>query len=328
MKEIIKKIIPYGYMQERRLHQKEEILKNQEEPLIYNKNGNEKRVFYLKDTLSQHTPYTMVLGQNPETILWDRNNIGLPVQFYTHEHIFGHINKYAKKRFAMLFESETIRGEDFQRAIDNPDIMKSFDKVFTFSDRLLDKYENAVFAPASGLWYGTKENGGALDDTRYEKKDKNISVIASNKQSTEFHKLRLQIARDAKNTGKVDAYGAFCGNRIEKKADALDRYRYSIVVENDVKPYYFTEKVLDCFASMTVPIYVGATKINKFFNEQGIIQVSIDDCKSIEGIIDSCNNIDYERRLFAVKDNFERVKQYRCIEDYIYCKYKEEFIIN
>lgn len=327
MKETLKKLIPYGYMQSRRWHQKEEILKKQKEPIIYNKSGNIKRVFYLKDTLSQHTPYTMVLGQNPETILWDRNNIGLPIQFYTHENIFGYINKYAQKRFAMLFESETIRGKDFQDAIDNSDIIGSFDKVFTFSDRLLDKYENATFAPASGLWYGTNENGGVLDDARYEKKDKNISVIASNKQSTEYHKLRLQIAKDAKNTGKVDAFGAFCGNKIEKKADALDRYRYSIVVENDVKPYYFTEKILDCFASMTVPIYVGATDIGNFFNVDGIIIVKREEYDNVDAILKKCNEEDYISRIPAIIDNFQRVSRYRCIEDYIYANYKNEFIL-
>lgn len=312
-------------MDNRKYNQNIEILKKQKEPLVYNEKGEVKRVFFIKDTLCQHTPYTLVLGQNPESILWDRYNIGLPIQFYTHEAAFGKINKYSDKSFAMFFESEVIRRLDFDMALSNSDLMRRFNKIFTFSELLLEKYENAVFTPACGLWYGTDENDGSLDELRYKKKTKNISVIASNKQSTECHKLRIKLANDAIRTGKVDGYGLFCGNRLEKKADALSEYRYSIVVENDVKPFYFTEKILDCFASMTIPIYVGATKIDQFFNMDGIITIKEKEYDNIDHIISVCTKQDYENRINAIKDNFERVKKYRCIEDYIMNNYSDLF---
>lgn len=327
IKSVFKDYLPYSYMRNRRYNQKVDILKEQKEPMIYNSYGEIKRVFFLNDTLSQHTPYTFILGQNPEYILWDRHNVGLPIQFYTHEAMFGDINKYAKKKYGLLFESEAIRPSDFACVLENPEIMKKFDKVFTFSERILDKYENALFAPASGLWYGTEINGGELDATRYMRKDKNVSVVASNKQASEYHKLRVKVAKEAIASGLADGFGQFCNNRIEKKAEALERYRYSIVVENDVTDLYFTEKIMDCFASMTIPIYIGARKIGDYFNTDGIIMIKPEEYDSIESVLRGCSEEDYNSRLNAIKDNFERVKKYRCIEDYIYTNYREEFQI-
>lgn len=321
-------MIPYKWMKERRDRQQIEILKSQKEPEIYNQEGQRKRVFYLKDTLSQHTPYTLVLGQEPKEVLWDRNNVGLPIQFFTHEYITTETSPYCVKKYAILFESEVIRPQDFELVMTmDKGRIAEYNKIFTFSERVLDRYSNAAFLPASGLWYGTEINGGVIDEKLYEQKDKNVSVVASNKTFGKYHQLRVKIANDAIRTGLVDGYGRFCGNYIEKKADALQNYRYSIVVENDVNSYYFTEKLLDCFASMTVPIYLGATKIEEYFNVDGMIILHEEECDNLEKILKQCSEQDYLSRLDAIRDNFERVQQYRCIEDYMMINYRKEFEI-
>ncbi len=324
----LRDIVPYKIMRERRIKQHFQILKAQQEPLVYNRKGQRKRVFYLQDILAQHTPYTLVLGQEPEEILWDRNNTGLPIQFFSHTSIFEEASPYCVRKYALLFESETIQPGDYARVMSDPGRMAEYSKIFTFSDQVLDRYENALFIPPSGLWYGTAVNGGAPDGMRYEKKEKNISVVASAKSHTKYHRLRVETAKRAVEAGLADGYGAFCGNRIDKKADALDDYRYSLVIENDVKPYYFTEKILDCFASMTIPVYLGATKIGEYFNTDGIIMLQEGNCDHIEDVLKKCTAQDYEARLEAVKDNFERVKQYRCIEDYLMAHYRNEFALD
>ena len=87
-------------------------------------------------------------------------------------------------------------------------------------------------------------------------------------------------------------------------------YRYSVVVENYIAPFYFTEKIMNCFAAETIPIYLGATQIDKFFNPDGIIKISVEDCDNIEEILKKCTVEEYERRLPAVIDNFRRTQQY------------------
>ncbi len=217
-------------------------------------------------------------------------------------------------------ESEQIIHGVYAKALESPELMKEFDRIFTSSDRILDRYSNAVFAPAGNLWYGTKENGGVLADTAYLNKDKNVSIVASNKAMCELHVLRAELARHYKDSNLVDAYGNAVGRFIEKKSDSLERYRYSIVLENDASSYYFTEKILDCFASMTIPIYVGAKKIGEFFNTDGIIQLSkeeLSDFSNVDKIVSSCNEEDYNARIFAIKENYERCKEYISYEDYL-----------
>ena len=58
---------------------------------------------------------------------------------------------------------------------------------------------------------------------------------------------------------------------ILDKIDGLKDYCFSFAVENDIVPGYFTEKILDCFMTGTVPIYIGHEYIKSIFDERGII---------------------------------------------------------
>mmetsp|Transcript_3280 Transcript_3280/g.6506 ORF Transcript_3280/g.6506 Transcript_3280/m.6506 type:complete len:447 (-) Transcript_3280:263-1603(-) len=49
--------------------------------------------------------------------------------------------------------------------------------------------------------------------------------------------------------------------------------QFHIAIENIVQDDYFTEKILDCFLTCTVPVYVGCPNIGKYFDIEGIIHV-------------------------------------------------------
>lgn len=293
-------------------------------PELYNSKGEQYKVFYLKNALNSHTPYTMVAGRISDRILWDRFNQGLPIHFYNHQDMLD-TSKFAKKKFGVLRESEAIVPQDYQLILDNPGLAGEFNQIFTHNEKILDKYSNASFVPAYGVWYGTKQFGGVISNTAYEHKNREISFISSDKAISEYHRIRVMLAQKYKNHEKIDGFGKAFNNYVKYKADALSSYRYSIVIENGSSPYYFTEKILDCFASMTVPIYLGATKINEFFNPDGIITVSKDNLDELDKILTSCCKEDYESRLGAIKDNFERVQKYLSFEDYILDNYEKMF---
>lgn len=59
-----------------------------------------------------------------------------------------------------------------------------------------------------------------------------------------------------------------------KISRTLEYYMFSIIIENNSVDNYFTEKLLNCFAVGTVPIYLGCPNIGEFFNRNGIIEVS------------------------------------------------------
>ena len=110
----------------------------------------------------------------------------------------------------------------------------------------------------------------------------------------------------------MDTFGNYKGDRsawIEAK-EYLEHYKYSIIVENDIDDLWYTEKILNCFATKTVPIYVGSPTIGDRFNADGIIQAK--DCDQIPQIVAELDTEkDYQSRMDAINDNYGRLDYYR-----------------
>lgn len=78
---------------------------------------------------------------------------------------------------------------------------------------------------------------------------------------------------------------------------------FHICIEGLKNAWHYSEKIIDCFITKTIPIYWGCTEIGEYFNEEGIIQVN-----SADDIIDVCNQLTpevYDRFLLNVNDNYE-----------------------
>ena len=155
----------------------------------------------------------------------------------------------------------------------------------------------------------SKENF-VISPENYKNKTKSISMISSAKEMCRMHIVRKKLAFYCKEKGLADTYGKFDGGSYCTMELPFEHYRYSIVVENDITPFYFTEKIMNAFAAQTIPIYLGATEIGRFFNSAGIIQIGLEDCDHIENILKRCTPEEYERRLPAVIDNFNRAMRY------------------
>lgn len=327
IKKIIKNMLPYGVVKKYESNHNEIL---HYEPVaqreLYNVQGERVYTYFLKDDLCVHQPWGLVYGRTPKRVLWDRMHPGLDVHFYTSSDILKTIGT-PRKKFAYLLESEEIVPEDYSIFNKYVGIDKEFDLIFTFSDRLLNKFSNARFLPASGVWYGNEYSGTKWDEKCYEKKTKNISMIASNKLLCQLHKLRQSVAYELKQRGLADTYGSFDGgSRVTYIDETLRDYRFQVVIENEVSDYYFTEKILNCFASMTIPIYIGAKKIGEFFNIDGIIEVKEQTIEAIINAIKQCTEEYYDERIDSIKDNFYRVKKYLCVEDYLIDHYESELL--
>ncbi len=266
--------------------------------------------FFIRDHHFAHDPY-LNSSHKSKYILWDRYNFGLNTHFYTHDSVLETLGNPSTK-YAWFFESESIVPNDYKIFDKNKGLENEFELIFTHSEKFLDKIENARFvATFARPWFGTEYGGGSLTENAYQNKTKNISIVSSYKTMCELHFVRKNLAIKFKKGNLVDTYGTFDDmNSYIKIADSLTNYRYSIVIENEVSPYWFTEKITNCFASMTVTIYIGATKIDKFFNTEGIIRINIKDLDDIDKIIARCNEEDYEQRLEAIKDNYKKVQKY------------------
>ena len=73
------------------------------------------------------------------------------------------------------------------------------------------------------------------------------------------------------------------------------------------KDYYFTEKLLDCFLSGTIPIYWGCPSIGDFFNTKGMI--IFDDLLELKDKLKMCTKEYYENNRQPIEQYFYDVQK-------------------
>jgi len=186
-------------------------------------------------------------------------------------------------------------------------IIDLFDFILTYNRDLIDKYPTkCIYYPFGGSWV-LEDNIGVYE------KSKDVNIIYSNKKLTDGHKLRHEIARMFPD---VDRYGSGAGIDFDYKEEILAPYRFSIVVENSKIPDYFSEKLLDCFAVGTIPIYYGPNAIGNYFDKNGIIM--FDTISELDDILSTLTTDLYERKLHSVMKNNAMMRNYYCQEDWIY----------
>lgn len=197
-----------------------------------------------------------------------------------------------------------------------------FTAIFTCDHEIISRDPSFFIfnPPGSNLPWTKPEN------YRISEKSKICSMIASAKNMTTGHRKRIEIASSLKNS--VDVFGGAAGTaRIgtgigpngdwwRSKEEALAPYMFSIVIENASYSNYYTEKITDCFALGTIPIYWGSPNIGNDFNFNGIIQW-------YDGFDTSILTRElYESKLSAVLDNLEKVKKLSFSDDLIFEKIK------
>lgn len=202
------------------------------------------------------------------------------------------------KNIALLLEPKSMIGPAYDYVKEHSNY---FRYIFTHDSELLT-LSNARMLNWSDVWLVTDSE-----------KTKGISLVTSPKNWCPLHNARLSLYETFKNNPKVDVfYGDWNNPNIPniRPQDYLEHYKFSIVIENDIDDYWFTEKLLNCFATKTVPIYVGARKIYNLFDMDGIIQVET--WHDIPRIV---NHLDvqsaYNSRLQAIEHNFELIEPYK-----------------
>ena len=281
-------------------------------PNIYNQEGQLLETYFIKNRHSQHAPF----GHEGKYFFWDRYNYGLDTHFYGPESMPKTLGKPLVK-YGMLTESRIIVPQDYEVFHKHKGLEKEFKYIFTYDEQILNAVENARFYPiAAGIWNQEMKTGLS------EKKDRDVSILSSDKVMCELHRFRLALAKMCRAERLADTYGRFDGGDYVKSVDeTLDRYRFSFIIENDISDYYFSERLTSCLASQTIPIYVGARKISEFFNTDGMILLEKPDLELAKEAFKQCNRQTYEEKLPAVLENYERVQEYRNMQDYLYEHY-------
>jgi len=254
------------------------------------------------DSLFSHAKYSTDF-QESKHITWDRKPISQEdkMVFYTDNNL-SNVNHAVENKIAWLVESKLITNNSYRWIRDHHHL---FDNVLTHDKELLDISDKFKLAIVGGCWIKPE------DQMVYDK-TKMVSIIASTKNMTYGHKLRHDAVNEVYG---MNVYGRGY-NPVDYKLKALKDYRYSVVIENAKYDYYFTEKLVDCFATGTIPIYWGCPSIGDLFDVSGMIIVdSLDDIKDA---VASVSIGQYEGMLEYIESNFNKCKEYLIAEDYIY----------
>lgn len=254
--------------------------------------------------------YSSTWWKKSSNILWEYNTKDNPITFYIDGDLFQGINDRndGKLKFLWNLESPQYNDNSINHIKNNlNDVLDTYELIFVYSDELLNLHPKFKFLPASGFWI---ENPNIFEKTKL------ISMICSDKTKTKLQQYRVDYAKT--NKDKFDLYGHI-SNGIQNKEEGLKDYMFSICVENDDYNTYYTEKILDSFATGTIPIYKGTKNIINHFNGNGILFLD-------EINLDELTPELYYSKIEFVKENFEKVLEYNVLEDFMYKKYMLDYI--
>lgn len=105
-------------------------------------------------------------------------------------------------------------------------------------------------------------------------KTRQLSWITSNLQVLAGHRARMTFLREITGKLNFDLWGKGF-NPLADKWDGLAPYHYSIAIENYSNPWYWSEKLADCYLAWSMPIYYGCTRITDYFPAESLIQIDI-----------------------------------------------------
>jgi len=256
------------------------------------------------DTLFSHNPYSC-LNCESDYLEWDVNpsevNKG-DIVFFTDSslHKVNDFKDLDIKRIAWLVESPAIINQDiiFQ-------YIGIFDEIYTLRKDYLEISPKFRLLPVWGSWI-------KYSDRKIYEKNKLLSIIASYKTQTDGHQFRHKIINLFSD--KFDVFGSGY-NPLDDKLYGLKDYKFSIIIENTKADYYFTEKLLDCFTTGTIPIYWGCPSIGDFFNKNGIL--SFNNLDELNDIINMISNELYIELKPYIEENFLLANKYKTPEDYL-----------
>jgi hypothetical protein len=249
------------------------------------------------------------VNQKPKHFTWEFFSKNNNISFYIDMDVIRGIQDKndGKLKFLWTMESKYFNNGCFDFIKNNlSEVLSTFELIFTYNDELLWLDEKFVRVPAMGSW---------IKNPEIHEKTKLVSMITSNKTFTPQQKERVLFAEN--NKKNIDVYGRGF-NDIENKEMGLKDYMFSVCIENSTHDTYFTEKILDCFATGTIPIYKGTKNIKKYFDVNGILFLDEINIKDLTPEL-------YYSKIEHVKNNFDFVKNFIIPEDIIYKIIEEKY---
>jgi hypothetical protein len=211
-------------------------------------------------------------------------------------------------RILWIIEPNEISGFR-QTAINN---CNKFDLILTWDKEILSSCSNAKLFPFGTSW---------IKDFEFpEQKEYCITTLIGGKTMSSGHFLRHQLSEISKSITSIPIHLYNSINTSFKQSSEFKQMvnswlknelfysQFHISIENVTSDNWFTEKLIDCFQTKTVPIYIGCDNIGDYFDLRGMFHV-----KSLQEIVDICDTITtetYQNMLEYVEINYHKSMLY------------------
>lgn len=199
------------------------------------------------------------------------------------------------------------------------DFPNCYTYVLTFLQEVLDNNPKAHFFRGIYAW---------VDCNKHYEKKFCVSTVVGWKYNPKFsgysirHKLldRINEVKIPKNFYVSHDYKPWMANgkdifvlgELQNDKEKMFDCMYHIAIENTSIDNYFSEKIIDCFLTKTIPLHYGTPNLGEFFNMDAVYNI-----QNVDEIISVCNTLTpelYYSKLDAIEDNYNRALAYR---DYV-----------
>jgi len=180
--------------------------------------------------------------------------------------------------------------------------------VFTYHQDILDNNPKARFLVNPGCWvdpFNLHTKKFAISTLVGGKIDKGFPgyILRHDlwKNQNKIHTPReFYLSSNCRYVGADYTNNLVLGDTKEPMFDCM----FHIAIENVYVHNLFSEKVMDCFMSRTIPIHFGTPNLMEYFNPRGFFS-----CSTLSEIIETANRLTpalYQERAGAVEDNWHR----------------------
>ncbi len=250
--------------------------------------------------------------RGPEHFEWSLAGADSVYTWFTNWTLMNVAHGKYPKRVVWLLEPPSIQDWPYDAVIT---YRKEWDAIMTYDKRLLQLGDNRFkFAPHGGSWID-------WDLWGMHEKTKDVCMIVSDKNESEGHKLRHEIAKEFGD--RIDVYGPSY-QRFDRKFDVLKDYRYCVVVESVKMDYYFSEKLIDPISVGCIPIYWGCPSITRNDFIGSVAMIEFYEMEKLKSVLEWVSRGGWFPE-YGIKENLEKAKQYRMPEDWMFEHYPELF---
>jgi hypothetical protein len=241
---------------------------------------------------------------------------GFPLEIESDKRIEVLVDKFDFSRVPENTIRIVVMDEPINAIIDDVSVhTECYTYVFTFFSEVLASNPKAVFFHGIYRW---------VDHIKTYDKKFAISTVVGAKDNPVFEGYALRhelwrrqdeiatpknfyLSHDYKPRGVDRSKCLILGDGRWAKEQMFD-CMFHICIENTSIPNYFSEKILDCFLTKTVPLYIGCPNIGDFFDVRGLFQF-----ETISSVIDICNmldTIDYKSLKYFIDKNYYYALKY------------------